>query len=247
METKLIGTEAVAEGTVMFRFEKPAGFSFAAGQSIDLTLVNPPETDAEGNTRAFSLACAPGEDHLAIATRMRDTAFKRTLNTMAEGTPLSFEGPFGSFMLHENVKRPAILLAGGIGITPFHSIVKDAAMRKLPHRIVLFYSNRRPEDAAFLSELQALESQNPNYTLVATMTDMKNSSRSWEGEQGYIDKIMLDKHVDLGANPTFYLAGPAAMVAAMRTMLNGAGVSNDDIRTEEFSGYEPKPGKVPVV
>lgn len=235
--TILLGTEAVAEGTTLFRFAKPAGFEFRAGQSVDVTLIAPPETDAEGNTRSFSLVTTPQEDTLAFATRMRNTAFKRTLGQMPEGTEINMDGPFGSFFLHENARRPAVFLAGGIGITPFHSIISDATERGLPHQLILFFSNRRPEDAPFLAELQALETQNPNFTFLPTMTDMAKSTQSWTGTTGYIDKEMVQQHVDMNAMPIFYLAGPAAMVSAMRLLLNSAGVSNDDIRTEEFSGY----------
>ena len=237
METKLIQKETVAEGTMRFRFEKPEGFSYKAGQSIDLSLVNPPETDAEGDTRPFTLASSPEDDYLAVTTRMRDTAFKRVLKTMEPGSPLSFEGPFGNLTLHENTNRPAVFLAGGIGITPFHSMILDATARSLPHRIVLFYSNRRPEDAAFLQELTELSEKHPNFSLVATMTDMEKSSISWSGERGYINQEMLTKYQALEHNPIFYLAGPAVMVAALRKTLNDSGVSNDDIRTEEFTGY----------
>lgn len=237
METKLIKNETVAEGTMRFRFEKPEGFTHRAGQSIDLTLINPPETDDEGNTRAFTLACAPDDEYLAIATRMRDTAFKRTLQTMAPGTTLKFEGPFGDLVLPEDAARPIVFLAGGIGITPFYAMAKDAAQHALQHRITLFYSNRRPEDAAFLTELIELPKQNPNFTIVPTMTEMEKSSRPWDGAQGYIDADMLAKYVTPDDKPIYYLAGPSGMVAALRTMLNENGISNDDIRTEEFTGY----------
>ncbi len=84
--TKLKSKKVIAEGTEAFIFEKPAGFEFKSGQTIDLTLINPPETDAEGNTRTFSIASAPHEEDLMIATRMRDTAFKRVLGKMEPGT-----------------------------------------------------------------------------------------------------------------------------------------------------------------
>ena len=77
--SKLLNRVEVAQDTMAFHFEKPAGFDFKPGQSADLTLMNPPETDSEGNTRTFSIASAPFEDHLMFATRMRDTAFKRSL------------------------------------------------------------------------------------------------------------------------------------------------------------------------
>ena len=137
-----------------FHFEKPQGFEFRAGQSIDLTLLNPQETDAEGNVRAFSIASAPFDPDLMITTRMRDTAFKRVLKTMPLGTQVKIEGPGGSFTLHKNSAKPAVFLAGGIGITPFFSILRQAAHDRLPHQLFLFYSNRRPEDAAFLDGLE---------------------------------------------------------------------------------------------
>jgi len=220
-----------------FTFTRPEGFEYRAGQTIDLRLIDPPETDAEGNFRTFSLASAPHEPVLKIATRVRDTAYKRVLSRMPEGTPLSFEGPFGSFALHENAARPAVFLSGGIGITPFHSILSDAAERKLPHRLILLYSNRRPEDAAFLDELQAFAGANPRFALVPTMTGMEKSAQPWDGEQGHIDAAMLARHVPAGTQPVYYLAGPSAMVMAMRSMLIESGVSADDIRFEEFAGY----------
>jgi ferredoxin-NADP reductase len=235
--TKLVGKETVAEGTMLFRFAKPEGFAHAAGQTLDMTLIDPKETDAEGNMRTFSIVASPMEDTVAIATRMRDTAFKRTLRDMEVGIEVQVEGPFGSFTLHENTKRAAVFLSGGIGITPFHSIIKDAAERSLPHKLVLFYSNRRPEDAAFLAELQNLAKQNANFILVATMTEMEKSAEQWEGERGYINGEMLKKYVTEDMQPIYYLAGPPTMVVAMRKMLNESSVSNDDIRFEEFAGY----------
>src|SRR6266496_6805757 len=74
--SRLLNRVEVAEGTIAFHFEKPTGFDFKPGQSADLTLPNPPETDAEGNVRTFSIASAPFEDQLMFATRMRDTAFQ---------------------------------------------------------------------------------------------------------------------------------------------------------------------------
>ena len=97
---RLKGKSEVAEGTMAFYFERPTGFQFKAGQFVDFTLVNPPETDEEGNTRSFSIASAPYEDDLMIATRMRDTAFKRILKTLAAGSEIQMEGPFGGITLN---------------------------------------------------------------------------------------------------------------------------------------------------
>src|SRR6266404_6212275 len=155
--SKLLNRVEVAEGTMAFHFEKPPGFDFISGQSADLTLLNPPETDSEGNVRTFSIASAPFEDQVAFATRMRDTAFKRSLKKVPLGTVVKMDSATGDFTLHKNSAKPAVFLAGGIGITPFSSIVRQADHDRAPHKLYLFYSNRRPEDAPFIEVLQDLE------------------------------------------------------------------------------------------
>jgi ferredoxin-NADP reductase len=234
---KLKGRNLVAERTMSFDFDKPTSFIFTPGQFIDIDLLNPSETDAEGNTRGFSVSSAPYEDTITVTTRLRDTAFKRVLKNMPVGTEVKIEGPFGNLRLHNDVKRAAVFLAGGIGVTPFHSILLDAANRKLPHRIFLFFSNHRPEDAPFLDELQSLEERNPNYKFIGTMTQMAKSKLDWQGEQGFIDKEMLDKYLKDAPSPIYYIAGPPAMVGGLHTMLQKAGIDDDDVRLEEFAGY----------
>ena len=229
--------EEVAEQTMAFHFDKPPDFQFKAGQTMDLTLVDPRETDAEGNIRTFSIASAPQEPELMIATRMRDTAFKRVLKSLPMGAPLQVDGPMGSFTLHRNAAKPAVFLAGGIGITPFRSMAHDAVAQKLPHALYLFYSNNRPEDAAFLDDLQKLADTSSTFHFVPTMTEMARSRRPWPGLTGFIDRQMLLGHLSNLQGPIYYSAGPPAMVAAMRQMLTSAGVDEDDIRTEEFAGY----------
>ncbi|MFZ0662642.1 MAG: FAD-dependent oxidoreductase [Acidobacteriaceae bacterium] len=235
--TALTARKEVADRTMAFQFEKPSDWAFKAGQFIDITLIDPPETDAEGNTRGFSIASAPHEDFLMVATRMRDNAFKRTLKATPLGTKVKIEGPFGNLILHNKTSRPAVILAGGIGITPFRSILVNAAKEKLPHHIFLFDANRRPEDAPFLAELQELQKENPNFRLIATMTQMEKSKRPWQGETGYIRQEMLSKYLKGVENAIYYIAGPAAMVGGLHRVLNSAGVDDDDIRIEEFAGY----------
>jgi ferredoxin-NADP reductase len=150
---------------------------------------------------------------------------------------VKIDSPTGSFTLHKNASKPAVFLAGGIGITPFMSIVRQADHDRLPHKLHLFYSNRRPEDAPFLEDLQKLEKSNSNFHLVCTMTAMSQSKQDWKGETGLIEKEMLSRHLASLQGPIYYVAGPPAMVAAMREMLVGANVDEDDIRTEDFAGY----------
>jgi ferredoxin-NADP reductase len=235
--SKLLSRVEVAEGTMAFHFEKPPHFDFKPGQSADVTLSNPPETDSEGNTRTFSIASSPFENQLMFATRMRDTAFKRSLKRVPLGTHVKIDSPMGSFTLHKNSAKPAVFVAGGIGITPFVSVLRQADHDRLPHKLHLFYSNRRPEDTPFLDTLQMLERSNPNFQLVCTMTAMPQSKQEWKGETGLINREMLSRHLTNLQGPIYYIAGPPAMVAGMRKMLVGAGVDEDDIRTEEFGGY----------
>jgi ferredoxin-NADP reductase len=236
-EVKIEGREEVAEGTMAFRLSKPAGFSFKPGQAVDVVLVGSPDGDESNTRHAFSIVSAPFEDQLAIATRMRDSAFKRALGSLAIGSPIRLDGPFGSLTLHNKRARPAVFIAGGIGVTPFMSMLRQAAQDQLPQLLVLLYSNRRPEDAAFLAELQTLEQRNQYFRLVATMTQMGQSSRPWTGETGVIGPELV-KQVASGLEvPIYYLAGPPAMVEGIRKTLNLAGIDDDDIRAEEFYGY----------
>lgn len=234
---KFIRAETVAEGTEEFFFERPEGFDFVPGQYVELAFIDPPETDNEGMSRCFSLCSIPSEQEIAITTRMRDTAFKRMLKKMEDGEEMQMDGPFGSLTLHKNKEKPAVFVAGGIGITPFLSMLGDAAERGVDRPLTLFYSNRRPEDAPFLSRLFELADANPNFTFVPTMTQAERSEKEWKGERGYITAAMFRKYCSDTASPIWYVAGPAKMVLAMRHELIAAGADEDNIRTEDFSGY----------
>jgi ferredoxin-NADP reductase len=236
-ETTLSRNETVAEGTMAFHFAKPAGLAFKPGQSMNVSLVDPPETDAKGNARTFSIVSAPYENELVVATRMRDTAFKRVLKGMAAGSRVGLRGPAGLFTLDPADTRPAVFLAGGIGVTPFVSILRDAAHSGLARDLWLFYSNRRPEDAAFLDELMALPKRNSGIHFVGTMVEMDKSSRPWSGERGFLDRAMLERHLKNLAANVYYIAGPPGLVEAMQKMLIDAGVAEDAIHTDEFIGY----------
>ncbi len=245
-EAQLIGREAVAEETMSFTFERPPGWTFRAGQFVDITLIRPPVTDAKGDTRGFSVSSAPSEHGITITTRLRGSAFKRSLRIVPLGTRVRIEGPFGDLAI-ESSTRPAVVMTGGIGITPFRSMLVEAARGgSLTQPVVLFYSNRRPADAPFLAELGRLAAREPKLVFVPTMTDLLPSDQ-WQGERGRIDLALLRRHLDGISKtvyfldgrpePIYYLTGPPGLVRALRTMLLGVGVNGDDIRTEEFTGY----------
>jgi ferredoxin-NADP reductase len=237
-KVKLKAQKTLCAGTTAFYFEKPEEFEFEAGQFFNFTLLSPGETDLEGNTRALSIASAPHERNLMVAMRLRTTAFKRTLNSLPLGSELLLQGPFGWMTLPRNSTRPAVLLAGGIGITPFRSLVRSEAESLSARRILLFYSVRVPEEAAFLEELREMEQYNRRYKLICTVTQPEKSRMAWLGETGRISTQMLSKWIPDLSVPIYYIAGPPAMVTAVRQMLVGSGVAEEDIRAEEFYGYE---------
>jgi ferredoxin-NADP reductase len=236
-KSKLKSKQEITAETMAFYFEKSKGFVYKAGQYVDYTLINTAETDAEGNTRGFSLASAPYENDLMSATRMRDTAFKRVLITLAPGAEFTLDAPGGSFTLHNNAAIPAVFVTDGIGVTPVRSIVLQAIHDKTAHQIFVFDSNKGPEDAAFLDELMKPHEKSPQYTFVGTMTEMEKSNRTWHGNTGFINKEMLSKYIGDLTLPIYYIAGPPGMVVGLRKTLSESGVNDDNIRTEEFSGY----------
>ncbi len=231
--------EAIAEGTAAFYFAVPKGFSYKAGQFVDLTLLSPADMSEADRTEQFSLAGSPREPELMIATRLRDTPFKRALAALPVGGEVILGGPSGSFTLRPESDRPIVALGGGIGITPIRAIVVDAMARRLPHDITVFYASRRPEDAPFMDELAALaaRARAGTFRFIPTMTQMERSGRPWSGARGYINAALIEKYVDLRQNPLFYIAGPLRLTVAMMELLEAMGVPAQDILTEEFTGY----------
>ena len=231
--TKLVNKKEVAKDTMSFYFEKPEGFSYKAGQYIQMSLIDPPDTDDEGNKRFFSISAAPYEKDLMITTRLRDTAFKRVLRAQEAGYEVTARGPMGVFTLHEDASVPAVFLVGGIGITPFRSIIMQVTQDKLPQKMTLFYSNHDKEDTAFYDELQNVAKMNSHFTFVPIMT----KDETWQGEKEHISKEMIQKYVPHFVNVIYYTAGPEAMVDTMRKLLKDSGIDDSKVKYEEFSGY----------
>jgi ferredoxin-NADP reductase len=237
-QTTLLGRKEVAQGTMVFQFEKPNDFVFKAGQYIDLTISDYPHRPATGLTHTFSIASSPFDEKLLITTRIRNTVLKQALSMLPIGSAARIEGPMGSFTLHKNTARPAVFFAGGIGIAPFLSMLSYATGQKLRHSIFLFYVNRYLKDAAFMDSLRNLECANPRFRFVPTLTRVTNNNGDWRGKTGHISSEMIVTRVGRVAGPIHYIAGPPTMVAATRRTLSEVGVDEDDVRTEEFAGYE---------
>jgi ferredoxin-NADP reductase len=233
---KLLNRVEFAEGTMAFYFEKPSQFDFKPGQSADVTLLNPPETDSEGNTRTFSIASSPFENQLMFATRMRDTAFKRSLKKLALGAEVKIDSAMGSFTLHKNSAKPAVFLAGGIGITPFLSIVA-ADHDQIRHRVYLFLFQPATRGCTFSQRLA--DAGEEQLKLPAYMHDDRNAeiAEGMERRNGFDQQrdVVETSAQPAGAYLLHCRSSPHGH--GMRKMLLGADVDEDDIRTEEFADY----------
>ncbi len=229
----------VAEGTMAFYFGIDGQpFVFKPGQCIRLTLLDPLYKDKKGNARDFSIASSPGEPSLMIATRMTGSAFKRSLADLPVGSSVRVNGPYGEFLLNVDPMRPAVFLAGGIGITPFRSMIKHAIEQHALQRLTLVYCNRTPDDAAFLDELQDWEKENANLRLIATMTQPQNPGKTWTGRTGYIGARFVKDQLREQTPSVYCVAGPPRFVSAVAEVLAIAGVNESEIRTDEFFGYK---------
>ena len=230
---KLKNKKEIARKTWLFSFEKPKSFSFNPGQAMRLTKSG---TD-EGRT--FTIVSAPHEENLVFAMRMRSSSrFKKYLGDLNVGDTVEAEGPTGQrFVLHGDTSIPAVFIAGGIGITPFHSILSHIAHEKLPYNITLFYSNRRQGDMALFDEISVFGKEIEGLVVVPILTKDKNIDLEY-GEYGRLDETMLRKYVSNVMTPLFYIAGSPPMVMGVKNTLEKAGVQEDRILTKKFSGYE---------
>jgi ferredoxin-NADP reductase len=226
----------VAKGTLLVVFDlQGAEVDFRAGQYFWVELLTSPYEDEKGLRRHISVVTSPTERGvLGLCTRLRDTAFKKTLAELEVGDGVEVEEPKGDFVLPEDTSRPYVFVAGGIGITVFRSMLRYIADTGEPYRVTLVYSNRDRESTPFLDELQELERTLPGFELVLTMTQ----DEGWEGESRYIGADLLGEHLDgeLG-DYTYLIAGPPPMVETAVEALASAGVPEEQVLPDRFSGY----------
>ena len=235
--SRLLSRTEVAENTMAFQFQRPRNFLFRPGQFIDLSLPGLPVNGSHGLTHTFSIASSCFASDILLATRMRDSCFKRALSVLPLGTEVSIRGPMGSFVLHSDVSRPAVFLAGGIGITPFLSMLSSVPIEKHHPPVFLFYANRYIEDAAFMDTLFDLEMSTGNFHFVPTVTRIAPGEGGWKGTTGPVNAKMLSNYISNLQHPIYYVAGPPAMVAGTYHTLVELAVREEDIRTERFVGY----------
>ena len=212
-----------------FKFSKE-NINFIPGQYLSVKL---DVKDDKGKLRSFSIASSLNEDFIMIATKMTGSNFKNKLSSLKTGTKVEVTGPYGNFTLDET--KDAIMLSGGIGITPLRSMIKYAAEKKLKNKIILFYSNRVPEEIAFRKDLENLAKLNKNFTLLNTITRPEESKETWNGLTGRIDADLIKKYIN--NNTLFYICGPPGMVDAMANILKEMNISQNRIKIEHFTGY----------
>ena len=227
-----------------FRFSRSDDqnyLNYEAGQFSVLDLGT--KEDAKGPTRSFTIASSPTErDAILITTRIRDTPFKQRLSRLDEGTAVKITAPAGKFTLPQDHSKPLVLLSGGIGVTPFRSMIKYATDKQLPLKITMFDSNRTPSNIIYKDEFDSCVKINGNLRIIYTITEEgeKIPSSDWKGERGFIDEAMLTKYLtkDDLANSIFYICGPPAMLNAMQQLLSKEiEVPRDRIKIEVFTGY----------
>jgi ferredoxin-NADP reductase len=236
VRAKVKETREVAKGTLLVVFDLLGEeVDFRAGQYFWVTLLDPPYDDDKGPRRHISVVTSPNERGvLGLCTRLRDTAFKRSLAELKVGDEVEVEEPKGEWALPEETDLPYVFVAGGIGITVFRSMLLSITEGNLPYRVTLVYSNRDRESTAFLDELLELGRAHENVDVVLTMTD----DPGWDGETRRIGPELLRGHLDGDlAGYRYLLAGPPEMVEGVTEELRGAGIPDEQLRPERFSGY----------
>jgi ferredoxin-NADP reductase len=235
MQARIKEKQEVAKGTLFVTFDLLGEqVAFKPGQYFFVTLPDAGHQDDRGLRRHFSVVTAPNDKVLGLATRMRNSAFKRTLRELPIGTEVEVEQPKGSFVLPDDTSRPLVFIAGGIGITVFRSMLRYIREEALPYRVTLIYSNRDRDSTAFLDELRELEQEISDFRLILTMTQ----DPGWDGETRKLDTQFVKDHLgaDL-AQSTFLVAGPPAMAEGVQRTLEAASVPEKNVIAERYSGY----------
>lgn len=234
MVGKMKNKEEVAEGTLAVTFQLTEPVSFKSGQYIFVTLTTLNYPDERGPKRQFSINNDPSiNDQITITTRLSDSGFKKTLHELPIGTEVELGPIAGVFTLPEDPTKPLVLIAGGIGITPFMSMLNYVKEQNLPYKITLIYSNRSQASTAYLSEIQQLSKEIADFKLILTMTD----DPGWIGEKRMVGSQFIKDYFPSVNAQNYMVVGPPGMVDAVRQSLTEAGVNQANIKFENFTGY----------
>ncbi len=233
-QVKLIKKEPITPDAWIFYFRKPKSLLYHAGQYIKMWMeIDDP--DSRGITRYFTLTSSPIEDHLKVTTRILRSSFKKKLESLKTGTKVKIRGPWGDFFLSPEKHKKIVFLSGGIGITPYRSMIKSAVDQKLDVSITLIASYKTPDEIFFNQELAETAAIYKNIKVINTITQPEGTE--WKGETGRINPEMLKRHLDKLEDYIYYIAGPDPLVDALHKMLKVMKIAEKNILTDGFPGY----------
>jgi ferredoxin-NADP reductase len=225
----IVSSRQLTPTTHAIEVEKPKAFMFGPTQFTFLQLL----TEEGMDTRPMSLATSPTRPHLEYAVRLSDSPYKRAFAALQPEDEVLVFGPMGDFVLDE--LRPAILVAGGIGVTPLKGMAEYATDRALPIPIRLVYSNPSEDKIAYRDELEALERRNAHFRVLHTLT--RTADRGWQGAAGRIHRNLLQEAARDLEDPIYYVSGTPSMVVGTLRLLREEGIPEGDIEVEAFRGY----------
>lgn len=225
MKLKLIDKKQVVKGVTSFYFEPDATFEWTAGQYLIYSLKHEKE-DLRGRQRFFTISSSPFQKTPVITTRIEEkpSSFKNALNHLEIGDTLEAKGPDGDFVIG-SPQAKYIFIAGGIGITPFMSIIRELDFEKKPINVTLLYANKT-EDIVFRKELDQIMGNHPELKIHYVISPK------------HIDENFLKENIHDLEKYIFYISGPDPMVEAMENTLRKLGIKGDNIKEDYFSGYK---------
>lgn len=238
MNAKLIKKIKEAKDTYSFYLTPDKNINFSPGQFIYITLPDFKYPDKRGSTRHFTIASSPTDKQIMFTTRIRQSSgFKRSLIDLKKGDIVEINGPNGTFIVDEKEKGPHIFIAGGIGITPYMSMLGYKIKKGLKYKATLIYSNTTKETTAFEKELNRFAEKDKSLNIFYTLT--RETPKSWKGQSGRVDKKLLQNILLTKEIPTsrFWISGPPSMVDSIEKAVEDLGVNPDNIRLDKFSGY----------
>ncbi|MCJ7794168.1 FAD-dependent oxidoreductase [Candidatus Bathyarchaeota archaeon] len=213
-----------------YRFPRPPELTYKSGQYFFITIK---QGDRE-LTKHFSFSSSPTEkDHFEFTKKFTDHEYSMALKAAKVGDWARIDAPYGQFTFEGEYPKIA-QLAGGIGITPFISMCKNATDKRLSSKITLFYGCRTENDIDFKQELEKMQEQNKNLKIVFMVNE---ASSHWKGATGVINAEMIKKELPDYKDNLFYVCGPPPMVKAMETLLESIGLPKTQLKLEYFTGY----------
>lgn len=234
----------VADGTELFVFEKPRGFQYQSGQYVALIVpkIAGMAVDTKGLARSFSLTSAPCEPYLSFTMRSGESSFKKVFWQLRVGDTVTITDPVGFFTLPPKEDlHPIVFLAGGIGITPVRSMLKQAEYERSDRQFTLLYANRFLKDATFHEDIQKLSLKNFRY--VTVLSQSEDPCAPAYDERGYICETIIEKYIDDVRGSLYYIVGSPEFIGAMEAILVELGVPKEQCKKDSFTGLRTQSKK----